>query len=88
MRISLHFVWNGERTPAAVTGVEGDVSTILLPDPGDFVEHHDVEGRTISARITHRVFRYGLANGVSPAGEVIVVLGMEKVRLPGQADGH
>ena len=89
MRITLQFVLNGRSAPSAVTGVEGEVTDLILPNPGDFVEHRDFSGAPIMARVTQRSFRYHLSDGEDAMGEVAVVIWLDPVRFPAPVpDGH
>lgn len=85
MRITLEFVLNGRNAPSAVTGVEGAVTDMIVPSPGDFVEHRDLEGNTILGRVTRRSYRYLLGKGDEIDGEVIVLIWLDEVRFP---EGH
>ena len=88
VRITLQFVLNGNTTPAAVTGVDGQVTDLILPSPGDYVEHRDFDGEAILGRVTRRSFRYLLSDGDNVEGEVAVVIWLDRVRFSKSADGH
>ena len=88
MRITLHFVLNGRDTPSAVTGVEGPVTDLIVPSPGDFVEHRDMDGHAILGRVARRSYRYGLADGDAVDGEVSVFIWLDEVKFPSSSEGH
>ena len=58
MRIFVFFQFNHEAKPVAVTGVEGDVTDILLPCIGDTVKHPDSEGTPFEGTVTKRIYAY------------------------------
>ena len=87
VRITLQFVLNGRDSPSAVTGVEGPVTDLIVPSPGDYVEHKDFDGNPIMARVTQRSYRYLLSEGEEADGEVAVIIWLEEVRFPELKDG-
>ena len=50
-----HF--NHEETPAAVTGIKGKVTDLMLPCVGDKVQHRDVSGAPLNGKVTDLIFR-------------------------------
>lgn len=73
MRIVLLFQFNGEREPSAVTGVEGEVTDLLLPSVGDVIEHRDAAGLAFRGRITDRIFKYEMPNAEFVLGGAISI---------------
>lgn len=78
MRIFILFHFNNEPAPVAVTGIEGDVTSILLPSVGDLVRHSDVEGRPFEGKVTERQFVYDIPHGMAVDGVVAVTLCLDK----------
>jgi hypothetical protein len=73
------FHLNGEPGPSAVTGVQGEVTDILLPSVGDVVSHRDGEGAPFTGRVTERVFNYDLSDGHGVIGAVSVTLFLDRL---------
>ena len=78
LHIFVLFQFNHEDSPAAVTGIEGDVADILLPCVGDIVQHSDSTGMPFEGKVTHRIFRYDLAAGSALSGAIAVTLWLER----------
>ncbi len=87
VRITLQFVLNGRESPSAVTGVEGPVTDLIVPAPGDYVEHKDFDGNSILAKVTQRSYRYLLSEGETADGEVAVIIWLDEVQFPKLKDG-
>ena len=81
MHIFVLFNLNGEPGPAAVTGVEGQVTDLLLPFPGDVVHHRAADGRFFTGKVTHRMFSYELPDGQAIDGAVSVTLFLDRLPL-------
>lgn len=77
-RISIRFQVNNEPNACAVTGVEGDVTDLILPAVGDIVSHCDQEGMPMIDMVTHRLFTYAMPNGVGIGGDVMIMLSIER----------
>jgi hypothetical protein len=75
------FHFHDENEPAATTGVEGNVTDILLPSVGDVVRHRDSDGKFVLGRVTERVYMYDLPDGDNVQGSVIVTLTLRKLHL-------
>ena len=82
MQIFVFFHFNNERSPAAITGIEGDVVDILLPNVGDIVDHRYINDVPFRGRVTERQFLYNIDRGVAVEGAVAVTLCLD--RLPAQ----
>lgn len=80
MRIYVEFHFNHEEKPAAVTGVEGEVTDIILPDVGDLIRHSD-SGHPFVGKVTERTFSYNLSEGVGINGSVTVTLSLDRVEV-------
>ena len=79
MLISISFQFHGDPAPAAITGVEGDVSDILLPAVGDLVKHVSKAGVPFTGRVTDRVFQYDLPNSQSAGdGSILITLHLDR----------
>ncbi len=73
MQIVISFQFNGESQPSAVTGVEGEVTDLILPGVGDLVEHKNAAGIPFRGRVTDRIFTYKLPNGHQVVGGAIFI---------------
>lgn len=80
MRIVLLFQFNHENSPAAATGIEGEVTDILLPAVGDFVRHSD-SGHPFQGLVTERQFTYDMPTGDDIEGTVSVTLCLDRTTL-------
>lgn len=80
MRIYVEFHFNNEEKPAAVTGVEGDIADILLPNVGDLVSHSD-SGKPFTGRVKDRLFSYDISEGIGISGSVTVTLSLDRVPI-------
>lgn len=79
MHIVVSFQFHGDKGPSAQTGVEGDVTDLVLPSVGDVVEHRDAAGAPFRGRVTERLFKYDLPNGTAVMrGMVSITLCMER----------
>lgn len=78
MHISVSYRFNHEETPAAVTGVEGDVTDLLLPSVGDLVRHRDERGDLFEGKVTDRIFEYDIRHGVAVDGAISVTLCLDR----------
>ena len=81
MHIYVLFRFNNEPGPIAVTGVEGDVTDMILPCVGDIVEHSDSFGEPFRGKVTDRVYRYELAAGRAINGAVSVTLCLDRTTV-------
>ena len=81
MQILVSFHFNHEESPVAVTGIEGDVIDILLPSVGDRVSHNDSAGTPFSGKVTERIFKYELPNGLQIAGRISVTLCLDRTAI-------
>ncbi len=81
MRIFVLFKFNHEKAPVATTGVEGDVTDILLPCVGDFVKHRDSQGSPFEGKVTNRIFEYDLMQGLSVDGAIAVTLCLDRIAV-------
>ena len=79
MRITLFFQFNDQDKPAAITGVDGAVTDLILPCVGDLVRHRDAKGIAFTGNVTQRVYSYDLVDGPNVDGSVEVVICMERV---------
>lgn len=73
MHIVVLFQFNHEGEPAAATGIQGDVTDIILPAVGDIVEHGD-SGHSFTGKVTERRFRHDMSTGEDVDGSVMVTL--------------
>jgi hypothetical protein len=80
LRIVVRFLFNHEEVPFAVTGVEGEVSDVLLPSVGDLVQHSSDRAQ-FEGRVTGRSFRYALPDGHDVDGDVTVTLSLDRVTV-------
>lgn len=78
MHIFVLFHFNHELSPVAVTGVEGDVTDILLPCVGDIVKHRDSEGRPFEGKVTERIFQYDVKQGMAVSGAVAITICLDR----------
>ena len=78
LHIFVLFRFNHEPGPTAVTGVEGDVTDLLLPAVGDVVRHRDAEGSPFEGKVTSRMFEYDMGQGNAVTGAVAVTLWMDR----------
>ena len=78
MQIIVSFHFNHEQSPIAVTGIEGDVTDILLPHLGDLVQHRDAGGASFEGKVTNRIFKYDIPPGVAVSGAVVVTLCLDR----------
>ena len=78
MHIIVLFQFNHEDKPAAVTGIEGDVTDILLPIVGDLVRHNDSAGVPFEGKVTDRIFSYELPAGNAVDGAISVTLCLDR----------
>ena len=78
MHIFVLFHFNHESEPIAVTGVEGDVTDILLPSVGDLVRHRDSKNNAFTGRVTERIFEYTIRRGMAVEGAVAVTLCLDR----------
>ena len=81
LRITLYFQVNNEPDACAVTGAEGDVTDLILPNVGDVVSHRDVTGKPCLGRVTSRLFTYDLPDGDQVDGAVTVMLSLDRLPL-------
>lgn len=81
MRIQVVFHLKGEQEPIAWTGVDGGVSDMLLPFPGDLVVHRGKNGSPITGRVVERAFSYDVADGIGVSGTITVTIFLEPVTL-------
>ena len=81
MRITVNFQFSDQSNPAAVTGVIGAVTDLILPCVGDTVRHCDEDGVVFMGRVTDRLYSYDLADGVNVDGDVTVTLSMSRVYI-------
>ena len=79
MRFVIDFRFNGDGLALAVTGVDGEISDVLLPSVGDVVEHRDDGGRPFRGRVTERVFNYDLEHGHSVGGTIAVTIYLDRM---------
>jgi hypothetical protein len=70
---------DGDPESATITGVEGAVTDLIVPSVGDFVRHHDRDGRPFLARVIRRFYSYSIADGEDVDGSVTVTLELEKM---------
>ena len=78
MRISVEFHFNDESEASAVTGVDGNVTDLLLPAVGDVVSHRSADGKLWLGRVTQRMFTYAMPEGPAVDGEVTVTLSLHR----------
>ena len=69
---------NGETEPVTVTGIEGDVTDIILPSVGDIVRHRNSRGEPFQGKVTERQLVYNIKNGVAVDGVVSVTLCLDR----------
>ncbi len=81
MHIFVLFHFNHEPGPLAVTGVEGDVTDLLLPAVGDIVRHRDADGNPFKGRVTDRIFDYDVKQGVNTNGAITITLCLDRTRV-------
>ncbi len=78
--ISFHF--NEAPQPSAVTGVEGNITDLILPAVGDVVEHRNASGVPFRGRVTDRIFRYNLPRGDAILqGDISVQLCLDRTTI-------
>ncbi len=80
MRITVLFQFNHESEPAAVTGIEGEVTDIIMPDVGDLIAHSD-SGSPFRGKVTERRFKYTMPLGEDVDGSVEVTLCLDRTVL-------
>lgn len=80
MHIVVLFQFNHESEPSAATGIEGDVTDIILPAVGDVVEHSD-SGHPFTGKVTERKFKYAMPTGEDVGGSVIVTLCLDRTTV-------
>ena len=78
MRIFLLFHFNGGTDPVVVTGIEGDVTDIILPSVGDLVKHRDMRGTAFEGKVTERQFVYDIRQGIAVSSAVAVTLCLDR----------
>lgn len=81
MLIAVNFQFNDESVPAATTGVEGQISDMIMPSVGDMVRHCDLDGYPFLGTVTNRIYKYDVANGVNVEGRVVVTLLLDRVAI-------
>ena len=81
VRIVLSFRSNSEPEPSAVTGVEGEVTDLILPAVGDVVEHRNASGTPFRGKVTERIFSYNLPNGHGVQGGISITLCMDQTTV-------
>ncbi len=81
MHIFVLFKFNHEIGPVAVTGVEGDVTDMLLPCVGDLVKHRDSEDKPFEGKVTDRIFEYDINQGMAVSGAVVITLCMDRTAV-------
>ena len=78
MRFVIDFRFNGDGSALAVTGVDGEISDVLLPAVGDVVEHKNSDGKPFRGRVTERVFTYSIEDGHSVDGTICVKIFLDR----------
>ena len=81
MRINVFFRFNDQDSPAAVTGVTGAVTDLILPCVGDTVRHCDDHGAVFMGKVTDRLYSYDITDGVNVDGDVTVTILMDRVAI-------
>ena len=81
MRITVNFQFNDQIRPAAVTGVVGAVSDLILPCVGDVVRHCDDDGAVFLGKVTDRLYSYDITDGVNVDGDVTVTVSLSRMTL-------
>ncbi len=81
MLICVLFHFSDEQAASAATGVEGEVTDMILPCVGDLVRHADSGGTPVLGRVTERVYVYDLPNGINVDGSVTVTIMLQKMSV-------
>ena len=81
MHISVYFHFNDQDSPAAVTGVSGSVTDLILPCVGDMVRLVDDHDAVFLGKVTERLYSYEITNGLDVNGTVTVTLSMDHVPI-------
>ena len=81
MRIAVQFHFNDQDEAAAITGVSGDVSDIILPCVDDLVRHRDKDGVVFVGRVTSRLYSYDIPDGNEVSGVITVIISMNRLSL-------
>jgi hypothetical protein len=81
MNICVLFHFHDQEEPSVSTGVEGNVTDLLLPSVGDIVRHRDTAGNMVLGRVSERTFRYDVCDGFDVNGSVVVTLTLNKLQV-------
>ena len=79
MHIAVVFQFEGDANPSAVTEVEGQITDMLLPTPGDTVSHINLEGKRFEGEVLRRHFDFSLEDGLDISGVVTVTLTLKRM---------
>ena len=81
MRITAQFHFNDSDSPAAVSGVFGPVTDLILPCVGDIVRHRDDHGIVFMGKVTDKLFSYDITDGANVDGDVTVTVSMDRMPI-------